>query len=69
MLGSGTRVAVKSLELDVVAGAGATGLSMTDQMRTEVEVSQVSMTDQIRTEVEVLSQNAYRGGGAVATSC
>jgi serine/threonine protein kinase len=38
VLASGTRVAVKRLELGVAAGAGAAGLSMTDQMRTEVEV-------------------------------
>jgi interleukin-1 receptor-associated kinase 4 len=38
VLVSGTRVAVKRLELGVAAGAGAVGLSMTDQMRTEVEV-------------------------------
>ncbi len=38
VLGSGTRVAVKRLEVGVAAGAGAAGLSMTDQMRTEVEV-------------------------------
>ena len=30
--------AVKRLELDLAAGAGAAGLSLTDQMRTEVEV-------------------------------
>ena len=29
---------MKRLELCVAAGAGATGLSMTDQLRTEVEV-------------------------------
>jgi serine/threonine protein kinase len=44
VLGSGTRVAVKRLELGVAAGAGAAGLSMTDY------------TDQMRTEVELLSQ-------------
>ena len=38
VLGSGTRVAVKRLEVGVAAGAGAAGLCMTDQMRTEVEV-------------------------------
>ena len=38
LLASGTRVAVKRLELGMAAGAGAAGLSMTDQMRTEVEV-------------------------------
>ncbi len=38
MLASGTRVAVKRLELGVAACAGAAGLSMTDQMSTEVEV-------------------------------
>jgi hypothetical protein len=38
VLASGTRVAVKRLELGVAAGAGEAGLSMTDQMRTEVEV-------------------------------
>jgi serine/threonine protein kinase len=38
VLAAETRVAVKRLELDVAAGAGAAGLSMTDQMRTEVEV-------------------------------
>ncbi len=38
VLASGTRVAVKRLELGVAAGAGAAGLSMTDQMRAEVEV-------------------------------
>ena len=40
VLGSGTLVAVKRLELGVVTGAGAVGISetMTDQMRTEVEV-------------------------------
>ncbi len=38
VLASGTRVAVKRLELGVAAGAGAAGLSLTDQMRTEVEV-------------------------------
>ena len=38
VLGSGTLVVVKRLELGVAAGAGAAGLSMTDQMRTEVEV-------------------------------
>jgi serine/threonine protein kinase len=38
VLASGTRVAVKRLELGVAAGAGAAGLSMTDQMRTEVEM-------------------------------
>jgi hypothetical protein len=37
VLVSGTLVAVKRLELGVAAGAGAAGLSMTDQMRTEVE--------------------------------
>ncbi len=35
---SGTRVAVKWFELDVAPGAGAAGLYMTDQMRTEVEM-------------------------------
>jgi hypothetical protein len=38
VLASGTLVAVKRLELGVAAGAGVAGLSMTDQMRTEVEV-------------------------------
>ena len=38
VLRSGTLVAVKRLELSVAAGAGAALLSMTDQMRTEVEV-------------------------------
>jgi hypothetical protein len=38
VLASGTRVAVKRLELGVAAAAGETGLSMTDQMRTSVEV-------------------------------
>jgi hypothetical protein len=38
VLVSGTRVAVKRLELDVAPGAGAAGLYMTDQMRTEVEM-------------------------------
>jgi serine/threonine protein kinase len=38
VLGSATRVAVKRLELDVAPGAGAAGLPLTDQMRTEVEV-------------------------------
>jgi ubiquitin len=38
VLGSGTLVAVKRLELDVAAGAGEAGLSMTDKMRTAVEV-------------------------------
>ncbi len=38
VLASGTLVAVKRLELGVAAGGGAAGLSMTDQMRTEVEV-------------------------------
>ena len=38
MLGSGTLVAVKGLELGVAAGARATGLSMKDQMRTAGEV-------------------------------
>ena len=42
MLASGTRVAVKRLALGVAAGSEAAGLSMTDQMRTEVEeLSQV----------------------------
>ena len=35
---SGTRVAVKRLELDGLQGAGAGCASMADQMRTEVEV-------------------------------
>ena len=35
---SGTRVAVKRLELDDLPGAGGGCLSMADQMRTEVEV-------------------------------
>ena len=38
VLAAGTRVAVKRLELDGLPGAGAAGLSLTDQMRTEVEV-------------------------------
>ena len=38
VLASGTRVAVKRLELDGLSGAGAGCLSMADQMRTEVEV-------------------------------
>ena len=38
LLTSGTRVVVKRLELGVAAGAGAEELSMTDQIRTEVEV-------------------------------
>ncbi len=37
VLASGTLVAVKRLELGVAAGTGAAGLSMTDQMRTQVE--------------------------------
>jgi hypothetical protein len=37
VLAAGTRVAVKRLELGVAAGAGAAGLSMTDQVRAEVE--------------------------------
>jgi hypothetical protein len=39
----GTRVAVKRLELDGLPGAGAAGLSMTDQMCTEVEMQHVNV--------------------------
>ena len=48
---SGTRDAIKRLELDGAQGAGAGWLSMADpwQMRTD-------MADQMRTEMEVLSQ-------------
>jgi hypothetical protein len=38
VLASATRVVLKRLELGVAAGAGVAGLSMIDQMRTEVKV-------------------------------
>ncbi len=47
-LASGTRVAVKRHALGVAAGAGAAGLSMTDQMRTEVEEPSQSAARQHR---------------------
>ncbi len=38
VLGSGTLVVVKRLEVGVTAGARAIGISMTDQIRTEAKV-------------------------------
>jgi hypothetical protein len=53
VLAAGTRVAVKRLELGVAAGAGAAGLSMTDQVRAEVEEeADRAMKDLLEEEVK-----------------